>query len=295
MGQQITIIGNGALGIGLASKLVELNFSAQFLGRMGPVGLHADVLSSSDFGSCLRIEAPSDEDLAQTSLVFVTVKAYQLESALGQHLPRLPEHIAVIPIGNGCVEEQLRQVAKQYHECFWRIGTTTLAVTVQDKNHCLLNPQGKVMWGPLESFEDTLTPVEKVLLRQGKGTFQWNPNALSLSRKKWLFNTALNTAVGANELRKNKEALVYVELLQTLLGEAYRLGEQLWGKWADSENTLYNELLELIHDTAENENSMARDLRLGRRTESDYLAGLAHRFDGYALLKSCHNKILTMR
>ena len=57
---------------------------------------------------------------------------------------------------------------------------------------------------------------------------------------------------------------------------------------------LFEEMVCLISSTANNENSMARDLRLNRKTENDYLAGLSVGRRGYEGLNELAAQIKTM-
>ena len=63
------------------------------------------------------------------------------------------------------------------------------------------------------------------------------------------------------------------------------------GDWPLAREDLYAAMLQLIEATASNENSMARDVRLGRPTESSFLAGLAQDQRAYPLLTSLHAEI----
>jgi len=82
-------------------------------------------------------------------------------------------------------------------------------------------------------------------------------------------------------------------MLTAVFGEAYQLGEELWGPWSFARSDLFAAMVKLIEDTASNENSMAADVRNGRKTESLFLAGLAVDKDSsrYPLLSSLHARI----
>ena len=101
----------------------------------------------------------------------------------------------------------------------------------------------------------------------------------------------INTLAAARRLPCNGDILADLPMLTAVFTEAWELGKTLWGSWPMKKDETYQALLRLIDATAKNENSMARDVRLGRRTESDYLAGLAKDTRCFPLLTSLHRQL----
>ena len=60
-------------------------------------------------------------------------------------------------------------------------------------------------------------------------------------------------------------------------GVAHALAGELWPEWKPAAPELWQNLLRLIAATADNENSMAADVRLGRRNEAAVLSGLVNK------------------
>ncbi len=89
-------------------------------------------------------------------------------------------------------------------------------------------------------------------------------------RDKWLLNTAINIPAGALRLSSNGQLLDRPELDQWI-NESYCLGEQIFGKSLQSYAAALARVKDVIRPTASNENSMARDTRLGKPTEIDFL------------------------
>jgi ketopantoate reductase len=77
---------------------------------------------------------------------------------------------------------------------------------------------------------------------------------------------------GAYRLSRNADALLQSDF-DPLCHEVYLLGLGFWPDWAGQEEFLKAKLKGLIAMTSENENSMAVDVRLGRKTESEFLSG----------------------
>jgi len=279
------IIGNGALGIAIASRILEIGESPRFLGRQGPAELKGVKLQSVT----IDLEAPTDEELSQPWVVFITVKAHHLETAL-KHLEHVRTSCPVVYLGNGFIDNLWKETQLLFPDLIWRVGLTTFAVSqISEKKFEIHHPKGQVVIGPLLPKSPTLG--EKILFEKAPAAFVWNEHAHYLRRKKWLFNTALNTLCGAHRLRTNGAALSHEPALRLLFHEAFKLGTERWGAWQEPEESLYRELLALIQATSTNENSMSRDVRFGKPTESEYLAGVAEGHEGYPTLKSFHHKI----
>jgi 2-dehydropantoate 2-reductase len=149
----------------------------------------------------------------------------------------------------------------------------------------------RVLFGPLDGTGEP-SDAERTLLDMPSGVFHWSNDALAAVRRKWLFNTVINSLCAVHRLPRNGDLLARREDLQSLFAEAFALGETVWGPWGTPSDTLYEHMLDLIEETAENENSMVRDLREGRRTESDALAGLALIRTGFDGLTRLHRTIV---
>ena len=95
-------------------------------------------------------------------------------------------------------------------------------------------------------------------------------------QQKWLINTVLNTLCAARGYRQNQQALRDQSDLWELHQEAFRWYLERMDPDPSHPlelQTSFEKLVEVTQKTALNENSMARDIRLGRRTENEFLAG----------------------
>ncbi len=286
------IIGNGALGTGIAAHLQLLGMIPRFLGREGAKAVRATVENTPRGTLTLSLPELTANQLQEAVAIFVAVKAYHLRDSLSQHLPNLPPSIPIVSVGNGAIDGDLRDLAKEFPERRFRWGTTNLAVTrLGESLFSLKNPLATIHWGPLVPLADSPVPGEKALLEAAPNLFHWESDAISLGRTKWLFNTVINTLAGTERAPTNADILKGRAHLELVFREAYALGETHWGSWHEGPQTLLEKLIALIEKTKDNENSMAHDVRLGRKTESDYLAGLARHYEGFSELKSLHEKL----
>ena len=289
----IAVIGNGGLGTGLAGLLTRLGLGVSLLGRDDTSRTEHEIfLPGSDAPYVFSTLPPTSATLAKALAVFVTVKAFDLKSALTQHLRRFPTAIPIVPVGNGHIYDELCELRGRYPDFLWRLGVCTIACRpVADGRIRLGNPKAKLIWGPLSKAEPRVA-TESAWLELDPGLFQWQTDPFPAYRTKWIFNTTLNTLAAALRLRTNGDVLAHSEELEAVFSEAYALAQNLWPSGAAEKAKLYGELLILIDETRLNQNSMNQDRELGKRTESEFLAGLAENYPGFPILKKYHRTLI---
>lgn len=292
-GQAVLIVGHGAVGTAVAARLKLCGFETYFWGRSGPV---SERFQFQGWGESIQLNSPSlsYSNFDRIKMVFVAVKAYQLRFAISRVLPLIPKGIPIVSLSNGAVENTLREIASQHGAWKWRVGTCRAGISqIYPKCFGLRSTKGEIIWGTVFDFPHLLeqqmaTPVEESIFAKDRGTFfRWSDKVLGVVRRKWFFNCVINTICAAHLIPKNGLLLEMMKIVEPVQIEAYRLGIEMWGDWPDgfSASDSYHELINLICSTAENENSMYRDVRLGRKTENEYLAKIALDYRGYPLLK----------
>jgi ketopantoate reductase len=284
------IVGPGSLGVGLGFRLSLLGFEVRFLGKNGPT--EVDALVRDADCAPVPFSAPGANVANNVGAIFLTVKAYQLADALEQHQSQFPVGVPLISLGNGAVEEILVRHANRHRSNPVRLGISTLAVSRLGSNSFeIRGSSSRIHWGPLSPLLDPPQISETSLLEGDRSFFFWHEDPKPLYRKKWLFNSVINSLVATSNFRANGDLLADRLKLQQVFAEAYLLGTTHWGPWDEPAEMVYQELLELIERTQNNDNSMALDTRLGRLTETDYLAGLSEGYGGFPLLKSLHRQL----
>jgi 2-dehydropantoate 2-reductase len=275
------VIGPGAIGVAVADALARQGVAVGFLGRGGP----EQVAARLD-GEALAFPPANP---ARAELAFVAVKAFDLASALNW-TAELPPGAAVVPLSNGAVAGLVQDAATRRRDLRWRLGFATIGITETAAGIFERRSRtGEVAFGPLPGAAGP-TPLEERLAAAGT-PFKWHPGILWMHRRKWLYNTVINTLAAARRLPSNGALLALLPELLAVFDEAHRLGAALWGPWPLPRADLYQGMIALIEATADNENSMARDRRLGRRTESAYLAGLAADQARYPQLAALHRAL----
>lgn len=284
----MVVSGPGALGLALAEELEGRGAEVRFVGRGGR--LRPDrtnvVFDGRRGAKTMALTLASPTFVAQAELVFVAVKAFDLEAALKLAVD-LPAGAVVIPLANGATWDIVRKAADAAPQCRWRLGFSTFGISEVGPGHFALKSQvGEVSFGPLVPG-DTPTPMESALVAT-PGFFGWHGNIALLVRRKWIYNVVINSLSAARRLARNGELLADLPTLAAVFTEALALATELWGPFPQEARDLYRGLIQLIERTSDNENSMARDLRLGRPTESAFLAGLARDAKRFPLLVALH-------
>lgn len=280
----VLIIGPGALGAAIGAALQLKGYCVAYHGRNGPQAIGFDLDHGQQLGLMERgvqsyqFPAPDAEFYADVQLLLVAVKAYDLEQALVTCRGLSPS-APLVALGNGAVEDIILSEAAQQPERIWRLGVTTIGISQLQaqsnrRTYAMRSTAGVIGFGPFlgRSLQPTLIEAS---LTQEQVLWHWLPAAVAAHRRKWLFNTVINSLCAVHRLPRNGDLFMHLEELTAVFNDAVKLGEERWGNWLESPDSMHEALLNLIRSTSENENSMARDLRLGLRTETDFLAGLA--------------------
>lgn len=287
----LAIVGTGAVGLAIGAALQRQGMDVGMVGRQGPMTWRATLASAG--GAPRPYEFPAAE-WRRCDLVFVTVKAFDLELALSS-LGALPAGAAVVVVGNGAIDELVAAAAHSHPQWRWRLGVATIGVSATGPQAFELRSTtgqiGMGAWpkgGSAEHWQRT--PLEADLVATSD-LLTWDDDIWSRYRLKWLFNTVINTLCAARGLAANAQLLTDASAMRQVYAEALALGTSLWGPWPKTAEVMYAEMLALIDRTGANENSMARDRRLKRRTESAFLAGLAKDANLYPNLVALHAQI----
>lgn len=294
MSKKVLVIGNGSIGVAVASRLNLLGYSPVFMGRTGPVNVHVHF---SGWGQNYWLETKklSQSDLSKISCCFIAVKAFDLEGALKRFITYIPQRVPIITLSNGSTQGILESLQKIYPNHRLRLGFCTAGVTMIKPNHYELRSQtGGVYWGKLKE-QDTITIFERKLSNESKDNFfNYLDSIFNAHRIKWLYNTVINSICAVKGYSKNEMLLIDTDYLKKVFDETFDLGEELWEPWQQGRDNLFSDMISLITATAKNENSMYRDIKLKQRTETNYLAGLAPNKEKYKRLVQLHKQIVKL-
>jgi ketopantoate reductase len=261
--------------------------SVQMRGRQGPQ-LTAQPLFFQKVAHRLQLTATGP----QPKLWFACLKAHALSEGLRSLMQELTAGTQIIILSNGYIEPILPPLRHDYPAIILGKGLVTRGVKSLAEGGYELGSQGQVIWGD----QRQPTSLEEKIIQQLAGHgFQWNTQCCRLRLEKWYYNTCLNTLCGVRAYARNGLAVeLGLDELEALSHEVLTLARELWPDWQAASRDLWQNLLRLIANTADNENSMAADVRLGRPTEASMLSGMvhqAHQPESYPLLLAFDAKL----
>lgn len=279
------IIGAGAIGSLLGAFLEQSRVEFSFLVRDGSNQTTLKIKTpNAEYDFSNRIRHVENLNNCQFNTIFITVKAFDVIEALKLARKFSHKNTLIICLANGFYHNLLPQ---QFLEStLSRVGICTFGVSNEKAGvYVLRSTDGKILWGPTVEKQIDIDQQEQFLLKAIK-EFEYKKNIYPDIAQKWIFNCTINTISAAQNLNKNIELLSDVTLLDDVFFESYELGKKTFPQIVLPEKDyLFSKLKNLITATGENENSMRRDLREHRKTELEFLAGLALDAENFPHLK----------
>ena len=265
----VLMVGAGAMAAFVGSRLARSGCATWWLGRHG---LQSIVLVIEDgvISHEIRRPAPTQVDLSNVRLAIIAVKAYDLANAWESAKVILSPQIPIWIIGNGAVWEESYLLDTK--RCV-RLGISSVGVSnIGDCHFTVHGTAGRILIGPLAGDRE-LSEAETFVFENSAG-FSWSSDLMPFAREKWFFNAVINTLAAHHRLARNGDLTQHVDEVNSLAQEVWNCGQARWGSWNSEFPVMLQKLWQLIQDTADNENSMARDRRLGRRLEAPWLHGV---------------------
>lgn len=256
--------------------------------RVSPLG----IVGMGALGHALEQFVSSNKQSEPGAILFC-VKAFDLEQALIEHANQWRAETPFVILCNGYIWPIVEKLSSYLGSRPIRIGMTTIGSTIHPDGHIQIFSQNTITaWGNWGNSRSPARSNELETLHSFPNS-SWHEDIRPLIRQKWILNVVINTLGGAYKLLSNSHVKMHREESESLLQEAWELSGILFKESADGLSLEYmrKRLWDLVEATGGNENSMAKDVRLGRKTESDFLAGIASPYDGYPTMKKFHAKI----
>lgn len=261
---KITVLGCGALGQLWMTALYKKGFDVQGWLRVPQPYCSVNLieLDGSEFNQSLTANDP--DFLAQSDLLLVTLKAWQVSDAVKSLASRLPETTPILLIHNGMGTLAELNGLKQPI----LLGATTQAAR-RDGNVIIHVANGTTHIGPGKRDDADYSPLAEVL-QEVLPDVAWHDNIHSAMWRKLAVNCVINpmTALmdcpnGALRDHQPQIARLCEEVAMTMTREGFH---------TSPESLLFyvNQVIDL---TAENISSMLQDIRAQRHTEIDYITG----------------------
>lgn len=264
----ITVLGPGAVGSLWACYLQKAGHNVSLWTRSSTpselsLSLSAQENSSHSF-SC------NDKDsLIHCDLLFITVKAWQVESALLPLLPFLSQETILLFMHNGMGAIDNIKEKINHHPILQ--ATTTHGALKENAHTVKHTGLGHTVIGPFNSLGKQCSFIQEVLNHSLQST-EWNPNIQTALWKKLAINCAINPLTAIHQCQNGHLAhsSIHQEVIR-ICAEVNLILQQEDIEWTETE--LVSMVNHVISATSENYSSMNRDCFYQRKTEIDYITG----------------------
>ncbi|PSW19628.1 2-dehydropantoate 2-reductase [Photobacterium sanctipauli] len=264
----ITVVGAGAVGRLWGSQLSR-HHKIQFWTRQPVDNIRFSFNTLDGITHPLAFVANDAMQLASSDLIIVTVKAFQVETALGQLKAKIPTSTPVVIMHNGMgthkrVEALLPENPIIYAttaQAAYRPDEDTLAHTGIGQTWLGgLNLRAKKLSDLAGHFELALAPT------------QWHPDIFQPLWTKLAINCAINPLTAIHQCRNGELAQAgYQTQLATICDEVAMVMSA--EGYPTSGPLLKQQVDKVILATASNFSSMNQDVCQQRATEIDYITG----------------------
>lgn len=261
---KITVLGCGALGQVWMSALHQKGFEVQGWLRVPQPYCSVNVLDLEGHITNQSLIANDPDFLAQTELLLVTLKAWQVSDAVRALATKLPATTPILLMHNGMgTLAELKDIPQPILLC-----ATTMAAR-RDGNIIVHVAKGTTHIGPARHYDLDYSTLAEVL-QNVLPDVAWHDNIYSAIWRKLAVNCVINPLTAVlncpnGELRHHQEQihLICEEVALTMTREGFHTT-------ADNLTFYVNQVISM---TAENISSMLQDIRAMRHTEIDYITG----------------------
>ncbi|WP_330983101.1 MULTISPECIES: 2-dehydropantoate 2-reductase [Enterobacterales] len=261
---KITVLGCGALGQLWLTALFRQGHDVQgWLRVPAPwCSVNLQQRDGSIFNELLTANDP--EFLAHSDLLLVTLKAWQISTAVKNLAPLLPPGCPILLIHNGMGTVEELQSLKQP----LLIGMTTQAAR-RDGNLIIHVANGITHIGPANTMVQEYSHLADVL-QAALPDVAWHNDMGNASWKKLAVNCVINPLTAIYNC-PNGQLRDYPQEVERICAEVAAV-MQREGHHASQEDLLYY-VWQVVDSTAANISSMLQDVRAERQTEIDYISG----------------------
>ncbi len=262
---KITVLGCGAIGQLWLAGLFRQGHTLQGWLRVPQPFCTVDVVSP--LGETFQYQLPANNAalLAESDLLLVTLKAWQVSDAIRSLLPQLKPDCAILLLHNGLgTREELPALNQPLLQ-----GITTHAAYRRDGGSIVHVYSGTTRIGPLTVNAQSISFLAEVL-HDALPDVAWHNNIAATCWIKLASNCIINPLTAVYECT-NGELERYSAEIEDLCREVSAVMDR------EGYHTSYESLLlyvgQIINSTAENTSSMLQDIRAQRHTEIDYING----------------------
>jgi 2-dehydropantoate 2-reductase len=265
---KITILGAGAIG-SLWAVALQQQHDVQVWTRSAITHYPLTFQSIEGNTQSYRFNANKINHLKESDILLVTVKSFQVITALQPLLNHIAEQCTIVIMHNGIGSHE---AVKQLLPTHTVLYATTSQAALQPRHNFLRHTgQGQTSVGSL-SFEKHNVSFVSDTLNQALPPCNWQEDIMQTLWKKLAINCAINplTAIHqcmngelANNQYQTPLTMICNEVTEVMRAEGYSVND----------NELYQQALTVINATSKNYSSMNRDVFYQRLSEIDYITG----------------------
>ncbi|WP_297206956.1 2-dehydropantoate 2-reductase [uncultured Pluralibacter sp.] len=261
---KITVLGCGALGQLWLTALYRQGHEVQGWLRVPQpwCSVNLQDIDGSVFNELLTTNDP--EFLAQSDLLLVTLKAWQVSTAVKQLAAQMPVGSPIVLLHNGMgTLDELKALRQPL-----LMGMTTQAAR-RDGNLIIHVANGTTHIGPARPVSEDYSWLADIL-HAALPDVAWHNNMGAASWRKLAANCVINPLTALYNC-PNGDIRYYPEQIELICQEVAAVMQR--EGYHSSPEDLLSYVSEIIESTAANISSMLQDVRAMRHTEADYING----------------------
>lgn len=261
----ILILGPGAVGSLWATKFKLAGHNVSLWGRSS----NSEQSLQLDDHPAINFSNQHIPSVQSADLIVVTVKAWQVETAIKPLLPYINTDTIIMLMHNGMGTAQLIETKLADNPLI--VATTTHGAYKASKEQVLHTGQGNTQLGGFNAKGAQCDFLAEVM-NHALPEVNWNPNINAALWTKLAINCAINPLTAIHQC-KNGE-LAAPEFATKLANITYELVEVMNKEEIEVNfDSLHATIMQVVNATAANYSSMRQDVFHQRRTEIDFITG----------------------
>lgn len=261
----ILILGPGAVGSLWATKFQLAGHNVSLWGRRS----NSEQSLQLDDHPAINFSNQHIPSVQSADLIVVTVKAWQVESAIEPLLPYINTDTIIMLMHNGMGTAQLIETKLADNPLI--AATTTHGAYKPSKEQVLHTGQGNTQLGGFNAKGDQCDFLAEVM-NHALPEVNWNPNINAALWTKLAINCAINPLTAIHQCKNG--ALAAPEFATELANITRELVEIMNKEGIKVDfDSLHTTVMQVVNATAANYSSMRQDVYHQRRTEIDFITG----------------------
>ncbi|MEF1245871.1 2-dehydropantoate 2-reductase [Vibrio owensii] len=261
----ILILGPGAVGSLWATKFKLAGHNVSLWGRSS----NSELLLQLDDNPAINFSNQHIPSVQNADLIVVTVKAWQVESAIEPLLPYINTDTIIMLMHNGMGTAQLIEAKLADNPLI--VATTTHGAYKPNQEQVLHTGQGNTQLGGFNAKGAQCDFLAEVM-NHALPEVNWNPNINAALWTKLAINCAINPLTAIHQCKNG--ALSAPEFATELANITRELVEVMNKEGIKIDfDSLQTTVLQVVNATTANYSSMRQDVFHQRRTEIDFITG----------------------